>query len=185
MQLQEEFPFSLMLDYVGGETNLINKSLDDAFSIRVPPFCLLPFTKPGPVTKKKLLAVRLMILQFPIIHVLIYIFYNMRMIEDPTLSTVYFIPFMLASITPVIWGLNILISLVMPILPTYSIRGKYLMLQLVLLTVKIQPAIADLIYQNVDSLRQIKIKYPMTLELYKNGGCSEWGRDFISPNWLM
>lgn len=115
------------------------------------------------------MAVRLMILQFPVVHVLIYIFYNMRMIEDPTLSTVYFMPFMFLSIVPVIWGLNILIRIVGPIVPDYEIKGKYFMLQLVLLVCKIQPAIGDLIYNNVDALRQIKVEYPMTLEVYKNG----------------
>lgn len=110
-----------------------------------------------------------MILQFPVMHVLIYIFYNMRMIEDPTLSTVYFMPFMLVSIIPVVWGLNILIRIVSPIVPDYDIKGKYFMLQLVLLVCKIQPAIGELIYNNVDALRQIKVEYPMTLEVYKNG----------------
>lgn len=110
-----------------------------------------------------------MILQFPIIHVLIYIFYNMRMIEEPTMSTVFFMPFMVVSIIPLIWGLNILIRLVEPVLPDYNIKGKYVMLQLVLLVCKIQPAIGDLLYQNVDALRRIKVQYPMTLELYKNG----------------
>lgn len=154
---------------MGGETNLIKNSQCEAFALRVPPCCLLPFTQPGEVTKKKLLAVRMMILQFPIVHVLIYIFYNMRMIEDPTLSTVFFMPFMFISIIPVVWGLNILIRVVGPVVPDHAIRGKYLMLQLVLLVCKIQPAIGDLIYQNVDALRQIKVEYPMTLEVYKNG----------------
>lgn len=89
------------------------------------------------------------------------------------MSTVYFMPVMLVSIIPVIWGLNILIRLVGPVLPEHSIRGKYLMLQLVLLVCKIQPAIGDLIYQNVDALREIKVQYPMTVEFYKNGGCDE------------
>lgn len=169
MTEQLSFTFSLLLGYVGGESNLIKNSQSDAFGLRVPPCCLLPFVKPGEVTKKKLLAVRLMILQFPVMHVLIYIFYNMRMIEDPTLSTVYFMPFMLVSIIPVIWGLNILIRIVSPIVPDYDIKGKYFMLQLVLLVCKIQPAIGELIYNNVDALRQIKVEYPMTLEVYKNG----------------
>lgn len=157
------------MDYVGGETNLIKKSQSNAFALRVPPCCLLPFVGPSEITKRKLLTVRLMIMQFPIIHVLIYIFYNMRMIEEPTMSTVFFMPFMVVSIIPLIWGLNILIRLVEPVLPDYNIKGKYVMLQLVLLVCKIQPAIGDLLYQNVDALRRIKVQYPMTLELYKNG----------------
>lgn len=87
------------------------------------------------------------------------------------MSTIFFMPVMLVSIIPVVWGLNIIIRVVGPIVPEYSIKGKYLMLQLVLLVCKIQPAIGDLIYQNVDALRQVKVEYPMTLELYKN---SEW-----------
>lgn len=111
----------------------------------------------------------MMILQFPIAHVLIYIFYNMRAIEAPTMSMLYFLPFKMTSITFLVWGLNIFIRVVGPVVPDYFIRGKYLMLQLTLLVCKIQPAIADLIYQNVDALRQIKVEFPMTLELYKNG----------------
>lgn len=154
---------------MGGESNLIKKSEPNAFTIKVPPCFLLPFTTPSDLTKNKLLVVRIMILQFPIIHGLIYIFYNMRMIEDPTMSTIYFMPVMLISIIPVIWGLNILIRLVAPVVPNYEIKGKYIMVQLVLLVCKIQMVIGDLIYQNADGVRNIEVEHPMTVQHYKNG----------------
>lgn len=147
---------------------LIKKSQPGAFSIKVRPCCLLPFTTPGDLTKNKLLVIRMMILQFPIAHGLIYVFYNIRWIEDPAGSNLYFLPFMLASIIAVVWGLNLLTSVVAPVLPDHGIQGKYLVLQLVLLMCKLQPAIGDLIYL-AEGVQSIPVEAPMTVSVYKNG----------------
>lgn len=164
----------LILNYTNGESNLIKESKDDVFSYRVPPFCLGFCYTPGPVTKRKLLFVRILITQFPIVHGIMYIFYNIKSIEYPTANNVFFIPFMLASILPVVWGLNILFRLAVPIVPEHLIPHKYFCLQLVLLMCKIQPAIGDLIISNAYSLYTMDVPFPMSVEVYKNG------RSFIS-----
>lgn len=166
-----------MLQYVGGESDLIKRSQTNSYVVNAPPFCFLACIKPKAITKNKLLNIRILILQFPIVHTLIYIFYNIRSIEDPSGPTVYFLIAMAASIIPLVYGLNLLIRTVIPVAPEdYAIRGKYLVLQLVLLICKVQPAIGDQIVTNVRSLAELDVAYPMSVVVYKN--CELIGSSF-------
>lgn len=172
------------MDYVGGESNLIRVSEESAFTYQVPPCCCLAFAQKSPITKQKLRVIRLMFLQFPIVQLLIYMFYILRIIEAPELNKLFFMPVMGVSIVLIIWGINMYIRLVAPVVPNHSIKGKYAMIQLVLLLCKVQPIIGDFVYQFTATLQDIKVNYPMSVEAYKNGNLVNLKMGFILK-WKM
>lgn len=78
----------------------------------------------------------------------------------------YFAPVMICSILIGIWGLNITVRTVGPLLPDYHILGKLLAIQLVLILCKLQPTI---IHQVVRGVEFEEPGFPLSPKVYANG----------------
>ncbi|XP_055603154.1 organic solute transporter alpha-like protein [Uranotaenia lowii] len=160
--------YSLIMDYIGGEDAFIKSSDTETFTARTPPCCCcLPFLKRSTVTKNRLLFVRLLILQLPIVQSSLFIGLNVVYVEDVlnfNRILTFFVPFIVVSIILGVWGLNIIVRMVGPLHVELKLMGKYAVLQLVLILCKIQP----LIIMGLVTYITPRCDFPLTLQVQKN-----------------
>jgi len=142
--------FSLFNKYVEGDSNLIQNKYtgySGQFTVATPPCCCcLSFCiHPGPVSKRKILFVRWLIIQLGVVHFVLFVALNILQIDDQENFERFFsycVPFIVVSIIFGIWGLNIMVRMYLGSVPeNYQIKQKYFSLQLVLVFCKAQPAI--------------------------------------------
>lgn len=77
----------------------------------------------------------------------------------------YILPVFVTSILFGVWGLNLITRMLGPKFPDYSMRRKYVAVQLVLMANKLQALIGMVIVGNVD----FECEYPLTTAVYKHG----------------
>lgn len=97
----------------------------------------LPFSEPlRHFTKNKIIslfrnkfvALRLMVLQLPIIQTILFIILNVLYIEVPELylqSFIYIVPFMVTSILIGVWGLNVAVRMIAPYFPEQNLLVSF------------------------------------------------------------
>ena len=121
--------------------------------------------------RKKFRLLRLLILQMPIIHTMVFVALNIIYIEDVDTFQdlfIFFVPVIAGSIIFGVWGLNMLVSfkssvlllswilktryilkvrMIAPYYSDYRLMGKYFALQIVLILCKLQPVILQKVLQ--------------------------------------
>lgn len=109
-----------------------------------------------------------MIMQMPIIQGTILIALNVINIEDPSKfgrSMLFLGPFMIVSILTGVWGLNVTLRMLMTHCAEFKLKGKFLAIQLVLITCKLQPYIVNEVMKS----RHIQsTEYPVTPRVTTN-----------------
>ncbi|XP_049530327.1 organic solute transporter alpha-like protein [Anopheles darlingi] len=160
--------FSLCMQYVDGEDALIKSTDSHTFSMRTPPLCCcIPLFKRTPITKNRLLFVRALIMQLPIVQSALFLALNVVFVEDYSNFNriiLYFVPLIVASILLGVWGLNILVRMIAPLYSDLKLMGKYFVLQAVLILCRIQP----LIIAAIVSGAALDCSFPMTQQVQKN-----------------
>lgn len=113
--------------------------------------------------------IRLMIVQFPVVQALLYVGYSIYATEVEKATDIFFMPFMVISIITCAYAMGLFIQLLVPVLPEeYTIRGKFIVAQMILLVCQLEPAIAKIITDNTWALNNLDVKYPMSVEIYCN-----------------
>lgn len=113
----------------------------------------------------------MMILQMPIVQGTLMVALNVVNAEEPNklpIFTFYLGVFVVTSILTGVWGLNIALRLLVPFCAEYRLKGKFLAIQLVLITCKLLPYIVHQVMKSVYS--QGSSNYPMTPRVNTNGG---------------
>uniref|UniRef100_A0A182INJ6 Uncharacterized protein n=1 Tax=Anopheles atroparvus TaxID=41427 RepID=A0A182INJ6_ANOAO len=97
--------FSLCMQYVNGEDALIKSTDSQTFSLRTPPLCCcLPLFKRASVTKNRLLFVRMLIMQLPVVQTALFLALNVVFVEDYGKYFVLQAVLILCRIQPLIIG---------------------------------------------------------------------------------
>lgn len=138
--------------YVNGETNFIAVSKSDAFTLKSPPLCCCLPLKRGPMTKSNFNFMKLLIIQMPISHILIFVILNIIYIEDIGAFDrliLYFIPFIAVTVLGGIWGYNLAVRTLSPYYPDLKLVQKYFAFQLVLFFCKIFPILLNFIMKKI------------------------------------
>ncbi|XP_058129157.1 organic solute transporter alpha-like protein [Anopheles ziemanni] len=160
--------FGLCMQYVNGEDALIKSTDSQTFSLRTPPLCCcVPLFKRASVTKNRLLFVRMLIMQLPVVQTALFLALNVVFVEDyPNFNRIilYFVPLIVISILLGVWGLNILVRMLAPLYSDLKLMGKYFVLQAVLILCRIQPLIIGVIVSKSIS----DCEFPITLQVQKN-----------------
>lgn len=89
-------------------------------------------------------------------------------LEDPSkLGSIMFIlgPFMLTSILTGVWGMNVTLRMLMPHCMEYKLRGKFMAIQVVLITCKLQPYIVNEVMRQTSGK---SAQYPVTPRVFTN-----------------
>lgn len=109
-----------------------------------------------------------MVMQMPVIQGTILVALNVINIEDPTKFGRFMMilgPFLIASILTGVWGLNVTLRMLMSHCAEFKLKGKFLAIQLVLITCKLQPYIVNEVMkgQHIEST-----EYPVTPRVVTN-----------------
>ncbi|XP_052865002.1 organic solute transporter alpha-like protein [Anopheles cruzii] len=160
--------FSLCMQYVDGEDALIKSTDSQSFSMRTPPLCcIIPLLKRTSISKNRLLFIRILIMQLPIVQSALFLALNVVFVEDHdnfNRIILFFVPWIVTSILLGVWGLNILVRMISPLYSDLKLMGKYFVLQAVLILCRIQP----LVITAIVSSSVADCSFPLTLQVQKN-----------------
>ncbi|XP_014251223.1 organic solute transporter alpha-like protein [Cimex lectularius] len=162
--------FCLVVAYCGGEAEMIKKIHPGTLNMQVTPCCCWPCCSILPhveLKKKHVRALRMLVLQLPVVQGLIYMILLVMWAEEQSLYQVnynYFQPLVVMSILFGIWGMVMTMKVTLTCLKDYHIQGKFFVLQLVLLFAKFQGFIAKI----VATSDLFPCRYPITSSVYAN-----------------
>lgn len=98
--------------------------------------------------RPKFKILRFLVLQFVVVHVIIFVTLNLISIESPETFEnvmVFFVPFITATIILGVWGFQITIRMLVPYYANLNLLKKFISFQLVLILCKLQPILLELI----------------------------------------
>ncbi|KAF5285343.1 hypothetical protein FQA39_LY04442 [Lamprigera yunnana] len=162
--------FCLFVSYCGGEAELIKKVNPPSLITKAAPCCCWPCCCCLPtldVNKKRLLYLRILVLQLPIVQGLVYMTLLVLWAERESLyeiNYVYVQPLIVASIFIGVWGMSMTTQLLRDCLKGYWMNSKFIVLQLVLMLSKLQGLlIKALVWTDV-----LPCNPPLTSNVYSN-----------------
>ncbi|KAK4886247.1 hypothetical protein RN001_002518 [Aquatica leii] len=162
--------FCLFVAYCGGEAELIRKVKPTSLNTKVAPCCCWPCCSCLPlldINKNRLRYLRILVLQLPIVQGLVYMTLLVLWAERESLYQINYIyvqPVIVASIFIGIWSMSMTIQLLKDVLKDYNIFSKFIALQLVLMSSKLQA----LIIKGIVWLRVLPCHPPLTPTVYAN-----------------
>jgi hypothetical protein len=98
--------------------------------------------------RRKFKILRFLVLQFPIIHIFIFISLNIIAFESPSFIEQIFPflgPFLLTTILFGVWGFQITIRMITPYYENLNLLKKFFAFQLVIIFCKVQPLLSGVI----------------------------------------
>lgn len=161
----------LYVGYCGGQKQMIKNLENHKLSIKVGPCCCWPCCALVPtfdVTKRTATNLKLLVLQLPIVQGLIYIILLVLNTEEKETYETYYKylqPFLIISILLGIWGLSMTINILKDVLdPQFLISKKFFLLQLVIISSKLQA----LILKSLVWTGTLPCNTPLTSTTYAN-----------------
>jgi len=162
--------FCLVVAYSGGEAELIRKVQPNSLVLNVAPCCCWPCCSLLPVfspDKLKVRRLRLLVLQLPVVQGIIYMILLVMWAEEQSLYQVnhnYFLPVIVTSIITGIWGMVMTLKMTEEVLKEYHLKGKFFVLQFVLIFAKFQAIAAKMVVWS----NAIECRQPITPTVFSN-----------------